>query len=225
MLKKPFADPLNARLAQTDFQTVYLVNPDMASNSVVTGHLASAQVGAKIFRAPSELLNSLPLSPSSCLITEFVLPEINGLQLLDQLRRLKCFNPVIFMSTRMDENLLMAAVNKGAFGFLKKPFDSIQMIDMVQRALNHNMAIMPIITRALRYIRSRETLSGRESNILGFLELGWTAREIADELDLSIRTVENHRLRIFRKMSIRKSRQIIENVTIVEVLRAQGYTL
>lgn len=201
---------------------VYTVNPDPVSSSVAVSTLSTVQIPCHNFLSPLDLLNELPLPSSACFIFDFVLPEMNGLQLMDRLRRSDCFHPVIFAAARSDPELIVTAMNRGAFGFLKRPFNSMDLVDMVQRALIMDRSLLPYIRTALDYRKRRQTLSRRELTIIGLLERGKSAREVADELNLSVRTVENHRARIFQKLNIRQGAQLIERVTSLNLLRANG---
>jgi two-component system response regulator DctR len=201
---------------------VYTVNPDPVSGSVTARILASVQIPCHNFLSPFDLLNELPLPSSACFIFDFALPEMNGLQLMDRLRRMDCLHPVIFAAARTDPDLIVTAMNRGAFGFLKRPFNSMEIVDMVQRALILDRALLPYVRSALDYRKRRHSLSKREQTILGLLELGKSAREVGGELNLSVRTVENHRARIFQKLNIRQAAQLIERVTCLNLLRANG---
>ncbi|MGM0594064.1 MAG: response regulator transcription factor [Pseudomonadota bacterium] len=201
---------------------VYTVNPDPVGSSVTARSLASAQIRCQNFTSPAELLKALPLASAACLMFDFVLPEMSGLQLLERLRRRGCFHPVVFTSTRIDPEVVVTAMNRGAFGFIKRPFNSVEIVDTVQRALILDQSLSPYIRSALDYRQRRERLSKREHTVLALLELGRTAREIGGELNLSVRTVENHRARIFQKLNIRQSAQLMQRVTSLNLLRAQG---
>ncbi|MCG8487721.1 MAG: LuxR C-terminal-related transcriptional regulator [Chromatiales bacterium] len=208
--------------AGVELQQAYIVNSDPASNSVTASILSTVQVRSHAYRTPSEFMEALPLAPSACLLVNFVLPEINGLQLMGRLRKQGYYQPCIFMASRVDPGLIVTAMNRGAFGFIKKPFESMELIDMVQRALNVSRAISPYMEIALSYKEDRNSLSNRERQILSLLELGRTAREVGAELNLSFRTVENHRIRIFRKLGIRQQSQLVQRSTSLGLLRAQG---
>ncbi len=203
-------------------QQLYLVNADQIGSSVTERMLASARITTHVFDSPLQLLRRLPLPAPACLLIDFLLPDMNGLQLLERLRRSDCLHPVIIASTRNEPEWVIAAMNRGAFGVLKRPYQALELIDMVQRAFNQDQAIYPYIAEAMAYRRRREQLSRRESDILSFLELGLTARAIGEKLGLSFRTVENHRGRIFAKLNIATGVQLVRCVTILNVLRAQG---
>ena len=206
----------------SNLQQVFIVNPDRVSNSVTSNMLKPIQVKMREFLSPNELLNVLPISSPACFLIDFVLPEIHGLHLMEQLRRNNCYQPCIFVSSRVEPELIVTAMNRGAFGFVKRPFQSMELIDTVQRALNHDQAISPYIRVATKYQNNRSKLTRREQDVLSLLEIGRTAREIGEQLQLSYRTVENHRMRIFRKLGIQLHAQLIQQVTALNLLRANG---
>ncbi|MBF0255858.1 MAG: hypothetical protein HQL47_05230, partial [Gammaproteobacteria bacterium] len=102
------------------------------------------------------------------------------------------------------------------------PFQSLELVETVQRALHQHQALYPHIDEALVYRRLRAALSLREQQVLMQLEMGKSAREVAAELQLSFRTVENHRLRLLRKLNLNNSTQLIQRVTALKLLRACG---
>lgn len=215
-------EPHTTRHSGYSSPRVYTVNPDLVSSSVTARILASVQIPCHNFLSPMDLLNELPLPSSACFIFDFALPEMNGLQLMERLRRSDCFHPVIFAAARSDPELIITAMNRGAYGFLKRPLNNLEIIDMVQRALILDRSLSPYIRSALDYRKRRLSLSKRELIILGLLELGKSAREVGGELNLSVRTVENHRARIYQKLNIRLGVQLAERVTSLNLLRANG---
>ncbi len=201
---------------------VYTVNPDPVSSSVMVRTLSTVQIHCQNFLSPTEMLRDVPSGQGICFVFDAALPEMPGLQLMEKLRRRDCFHPVIFTSARSDPELITNVMNRGAFGFIKRPFRSMEVIDMVQRALMQDQALSSYINAALDYRQRRYALSRRELTILGLLELGKSAREVGGELNLSVRTVENHRARIFQKLQISQGAQMIQRATSLNLLRAQG---
>ncbi len=206
----------------THLHQVYIVNSNPAVNSVTKRILSEINVTSQEFLTPSSVMQALPMPSPACFLIDFVQPEIHGLQLMDVLRRSDCFQPCIFISSRIDPELIVTAMNRGAYGFLKRPFDAMELIDMVQRALNQDQALSPYITEALNYRSKRSKLSNREREILALLELGQSARQVGATLNLSYRTVENHRARIFQKLETKNGSQLIQRATTLNLLRAHG---
>ncbi len=222
MLFKRPAHPLSTHPGSSHLQQVFIVNPDPISCSITARTLNSTRIKCKELHSPGDLIKELPVSSPACFLLDVFLPDYNGLRLMEQLRNKNCFHPCIFMSTKIDPKIMVSVMNRGAFGFLSRPYQSLELIEMVQSALIHDQALSPYISIALEYKRLRSQLSQREQEILSRLELSKTAQAIAQELNLSRRTVENHRVRIFQKMNIMKGHQLIERATALNLLRAHG---
>lgn len=203
-------------------QQLYIVSSDVVGTLVTERMLSSISVNVVRIKSPRELLDLLPIPALACFLIDFLLPEINGVQLMEKLRLNNCFHPCLFSAARIDPDMLMMAVNRGAYGFLRRPYQAIELTDMVHRALAHDQTLYPFIEEALDYQSDRDQLSRRERQILRLLEFGKTARNVADELKLSVRTVENHRVRIFAKLHIKRGSQLIYRATLLELFRAQG---
>jgi FixJ family two-component response regulator len=214
--------PLRVATGGTRLQQVYIVNRDPVSNSITRRMLADVEIQSREFLVPGELLQALPLASPACFLIDFILPEMNGLQLMRMLRRADAHQPCVITSTRIDPEQVVSAMNQGAFGFLKKPFQQIELLDMVQRALNRDHAVHKYIDLALSYRNRRNTLSSRERHILEFLERGQPASEVGNLLRISHRTVENHRAQILRKLELVNSNQLTRLVALLDVLRASG---
>lgn len=203
-------------------QQVYIVNHDTVANSIPRRMLAEVQIQTQEFLAPSELLQALPLPSPACFLIDFVQPEMNGLQLMQILRRANAFQPCVFTSARIEPTLIVSAMNRGAFGFVKKPFNQIEFLEVVQNALRRDSSVHALIETALAYRTRRETLSRRERQILALLEQGQPASKVGAHLRISPRTVENHRMNILQKLNLGNTTQLIRQVAVLDVLRAGG---
>ena len=203
-------------------QQVYIVNHDTVANSIPRRMLAEVQIQSREFLAPSELLQALPLPSPACFLIDFIQPEMNGLQLMQMLRRANSFQPCVFTSTRIEPDLIVSAMNRGAFGFVKKPYQQIDFLEVVQNALRRDFSVHNLIEVALDYRTRRDSLSSRERQILDLLEQGYPASRVGAHLRISPRTVENHRAQILQKLNLGNTTQMIRNVAMLDVLRASG---
>lgn len=220
-LSKP-GTPLRALHGATRLQQVYLVNRDPVANSITRRMLADVEIQTREFLTPGDLLQALPLPSPACFLIDFLLPEMNGMQLMQLLRRADVYQPCVFTSTRVEPDLIVAAMNRGAFGFVKKPFQQMELLDVVQRALTRDHAMHALVAGVLTYRERRAALSARERQILEFLELGHSAAEVGAALRISPRTVENHRAQILQKLDLPNTSQLIRRVATLNVLRASG---
>ena len=158
------------------------------------------------FLATRDLAGGWPDAPS-CLLLDVRMPGTSGLVLFERLieRGLIEVLPVIFLTGHGDVPTAVAAVKRGAFDFVEKPFSDNALVDRVLQALATSGEA---ITRR-QALRSRQQalaeLTEREREVMVRVVAGLANKLIADELDISVRTVEVHRARLFDKMHVRSA--------------------
>ena len=156
--------------------------------------------------AQRDLASGWPDAPA-CLLLDVRMPGTSGLVLFDRLveRGLIEALPVIFLTGHGDVPTAVAAVKRGAFDFVEKPFSDNALVDRVEQALQ---ASREAILRR-RHRRGVDRLLGdlteREREVMQRVVAGLANKLIADELDISVRTVEVHRARLFEKMNVRSA--------------------
>lgn len=136
-----------------------------------------------------------------CVLLDVRMPGISGIALFDILasRQLTQRLPVIFLTGHGDVPMAVDALKRGAFDFFEKPFNDNKLMDRVQEALaaSREAAIKAQVKARL------ESLSPREREVLDLILQGKMNKVVADELGISMRTVEVHRANIFDKMQVK----------------------
>jgi len=147
-----------------------------------------------------------PQSPS-CLLLDVRMPGLSGLALFERLieRRLLEVLPVIFLTGHGDVPMAVAAVKQGAFDFVEKPFSDNALVDRVQQALAHSERGLAERQARQAVRQALEELTEREREVMRLVIEGRPNKLIADALDISVRTVEVHRARVFDKMNVRSA--------------------
>ncbi len=147
-----------------------------------------------------------PQSPS-CLVLDVRMPGTSGLVLFERLaeRGLLPLLPVIFLTGHGDVPTAVAAVKRGAFDFVEKPFSNNALVDRVELALQ--ASAQALLDRKAQNATGRllADLTERERDVLRLVTLGRPNKLIADELGISVRTVEVHRARVFEKMNVKSA--------------------
>lgn len=158
-----------------------------------------------------------PPAPS-CLLLDVRMPGMSGLALFERLveRGLNEALPVIFLTGHGDVPTAVSAVKRGAFDFVEKPFSDNALVDRVEQALaKSEQAIRARLQRHGLRQRLAE-LTERERDVMRLVIDGRPNKLIADDLGISVRTVEVHRARVFEKMEVRSA------VELANLLREGG---
>jgi two-component system, LuxR family, response regulator DctR len=112
---------------------------------------------------------------------------------------------VIFLTGHGDVPTAVAAVKRGAFDFVEKPFSDNALVDRVERALEASAAVLERREAAKAVKRALAELTEREREVMQLVIEGKPNKLIADSLDISVRTVEVHRARVFDKMNVKSA--------------------
>ena len=143
----------------------------------------------------------------ACLVLDVRMPGTSGLVLFERLaeRGLLALLPVIFLTGHGDVPTAVAAVKRGAFDFVEKPFSNTLLVDRVEQALAKSGAALAERGRQHGLQRALAELTDREREVMQLVVEGRPNKLIADELDISVRTVEVHRARVFDKMHVKSA--------------------
>ncbi|CAN5444127.1 response regulator [soil metagenome] len=196
-----------------------LLSEGFASAEAFEAMLA-AQLGNAGSVGPGSSPNSSPAWPTSpsCLVLDVRMPGTSGLVLFDRLaeRGLLRALPVIFLTGHGDVPTAVAAVKRGALDFVEKPFSDNALVDRIEQALEHSAAAIRERLARDTLARRLAELTERERDVMRLVIDGRPNKLIADELEISVRTVEVHRARVFDKMDVKSA------VELANVLREHG---
>ena len=147
-----------------------------------------------------------PVAPS-CLLLDVRMPGTSGLVLFERLieRQLLGVLPVIFLTGHGDVPTAVAAVKRGAFDFVEKPFSDNALVDRVEQALEISAQTLLRQRDELGVRRRLAELTERERDVMQCVIDGLANKLIADQLNISVRTVEVHRARVFEKMDVKSA--------------------
>jgi two-component system response regulator DctR len=135
---------------------------------------------------------------------------LSGLATFEALHALACPWPVLFLTGHGDVGMAVAAVKKGAWDFLEKPFQDNELVDRVEAALQAVMSEETQLAQRLR--QALASLSAREREVLDELLQGHYNKNIADHLGITPRTVEFHRANIFEKMGVHSAVELAHHM-------------
>jgi two-component system response regulator FixJ len=157
--------------------------------------LISAGIQTHEFGSAESLLSGYSERDRGCVLLDVRLPGMDGLELLERIRGMPPANPIIMLSGYGDVPSAVRAVRTGALDFLQKPFSKNELVKIVSRAFDE-------IERDEAEAQDLEALTPRERDVLLAFSDGAPNKIVAARLDLSPRTVEMHRARIFKKLGV-----------------------
>jgi two-component system response regulator DctR len=195
--------------------TVFIVDDDASVRDALAWLLRSRHLlsetyaGADAFEAMLQA-GYTPAQPA-CLLLDVRMPGMSGLALFDRLvaRGLVDVMPVIFLTGHADVPTAVDMVKRGAFDFCEKPFSDNALVDRVEQALRRSAEVLDA-RRAKTLLQGRLTeLTERERDVMRLVVEGLPNKLIADQLDISVRTVEVHRARVFDKMEVKSAVELV----------------
>ena len=194
---------------------VHIVDDDEAVRQSLAFLLGSAGLTVRLYDSASAFLAGLSAVKSGCLVTDMRMPDMTGIELLQQLRAKACRLPAIVITGHGDVPLAVEAMKAGAVDFIEKPFDQETFLHAVQAALERSFEGEgredPVVAARLA------TLSERERQVLEGLVAGHPNKTIAYDLGISPRTVEVYRANLMTKMGARSLSELIRMAIIAKV--------
>lgn len=177
-------------------QRVYVVDDDPGMLDSTVWLLESVGIQALPFTSGQAFLDACAPSPHACVLLDVRMPGMGGLHVQEAMRQRGLDLPVIFVSGHADVPIVVRAFRAGAVDFIEKPYNEQLLLDSVQQALSRATP-----GNGLDAVRERlASLTPRERDVLLPLVQGYTNREIAEQLGVSIKTVDLYRSRVMKRM-------------------------
>ena len=211
----------------TDTPTVFIVDDDASVREGMAWLLRTRRLFSESFESAEAFLamlqgthsNSNPntdgawqlnparLQQSACILLDVRMPGMSGLALFEHLlaKGMAQAWPVIFLTGHADVPTAVDSVKRGAFDFCEKPFSDNALVDRVEQALALSQERLAARQTQQRLQSRLLELTERERDVMRLVVEGLPNKLIADQLDISVRTVEVHRARVFDKMEVKSA--------------------
>ena len=184
---------------------VYIVDDDNAVRNALKLLFRTAQLDAEAFSSAGAFLEDADLTQRCCVLLDIRMPGMSGTALHEELLRRGLRLPVIFITGHGDIPMAVNAMKKGACDFIEKPFDDELLLSQVLAALESFETGEP---EKAEPGASLELLSSIQREVLQRVRDGKPSRQIAEELAISVKTVEFHRARIMQKLGVRTAAEL-----------------
>ena len=182
---------------------VHLVDDDEAIRDALSWLLKSRGIIASTYDSAETFLATWTPQLSGCVVLDMRMTGMSGLDCFDELRTRQSQLPVIFLTGHGDVPLAVATLKKGAFDFFEKPFNDHDLVSRISEAMAQNAALLAANATVDSVNTRISKLTTREKQIMELVLAGKYNKIIADELNISMRTVEVHRANLFDKMEVK----------------------
>ncbi|CAH2785482.1 MAG: Two-component transcriptional response regulator, LuxR family [uncultured Caballeronia sp.] len=189
----------------TTQETVFVVDDDEAVRDSLRWLLEANGYRVSCFASAEAYLDAyLPITHSgaiSCLILDVRMSGMSGLELQERLIAENSLLPIIFVTGHGDVPMAVSTMKKGAMDFIEKPFDEAELRKLVERMLDKARTESSSVQQQRAAAERLGKLTAREHQVLERIIAGRLNKQIADDLGISIKTVEAHRANIMEKLS------------------------
>jgi len=190
--------------------TVYVVDDDASTRELLTWLMKREGLDVQTFAEARAFLAAYPAGAAGCLVLDLNMPGMSGLDLQQNLKAAGVALPVIFLSGGADVPNAVRAVKEGAIDFIEKPFDYRQVVVLVRECIARDSAAR-VARDAQRASAERlAQLTQREREVLDLVVAGKTNRDIAEALDISVKTVEAHRAHLMEKVDADSVAELVQ---------------
>lgn len=192
--------PADGREPRQTLRTAYIVDDDESIRTLWRWLLESNGIEVRTFATAKAFIEAYRPGGPGCLVLDLRLPGMSGLELQEYLRQREIAIPIVFVTGHGDVPTAVSAIKGGAVDFIQKPFGHREVLAIIQRAFERDAEVRE--QRALRsQVAARlSTLTEREHEVMKRVIEGKLNKVIADELDISVKTVEFHRAKMMEKM-------------------------
>lgn len=189
-------------LASAATPTAFVVEDDESIRTLWRWLMESNGIAVRTFTSAVEFLRDYRPGAAGCLILDLRLPGMSGLELQGHLKQNGIDIPIVFVTAHGDVRTAVTALKEGAVDFIEKPFSYRQAVTIVQKAFQRDAERRERQGRQAEAAARLATLTERERAVLHRVISGKPNKLIAEELEISIKTVEFHRAKVMEKMGV-----------------------
>lgn len=192
-------------------RVVHLADDEAAVLDALAFLLSSRGMEVHPHASGPQLLAALDAAPRpirGVIVLDIRMEPMSGLRVHDELVARGLRNPVLFLSGHGDIPMAVDALKKGAFDFLEKPYSDNALADRIEQALAVAAAMHQDDALAAEREARFASLTERETEVMQRVAVGKLNKVIADELHVSVRTVEVHRARVYAKLGVRSAAEV-----------------
>ena len=203
--------------------SVYLLDDDSGVQSAIGFAFRTTGLKLEAYATPSQLLSEISHDEPSCLILDLQLKGTTGTKCLnDPDFAIKVDMPVIVLTGTAEVSDVVETMKLGVIDFLEKPVEFSVLLDSVQVALKEDASRMGRIRESAQITELSKTITEREREVVALICEGYSSKQIATKLGISMNTVANHRARLRQKTGAANTAELIRLVVLADSVRKQA---
>jgi len=197
----------------------HIIDDDEAIRDALEWLFKTRDVPCATWEGAEPFLAAVQPDWRGCAVLDIRMEGMSGLECFDVLRMRGYLLPVVFITGHGDVPMAVAALKKGAFDFIEKPFNDSDLVDVVVRAMAADSDLHRAQVSRGTVEARLATLTAREREVMELILVGKYNKVIADELNISMRTVEAHRSKVFEKMAVRSAVELAQLINLARDTR------
>jgi two-component system response regulator FixJ len=193
-----------------DLIHIALIDDDEAVLDSLALYLGRHDVKASRFKRTEDFLAALDRALAfDCVVSDVRLPGMSGLDLVRTLDERRFARPIILITAHGDIDMAVSAIKIGAFDFIEKPFDEARLLASIRNAVEKSRQSASDAAEIERIQSRFDSLSARQRQVMELTVSGLSNKEIALQLDISAKTVENHRAWVMERIGARNLADLV----------------
>ena len=200
-------------MANEQLLTVFIIDDDDDIRSSLSRALGKRGYTVETFASARHFLNEYHHNKLGCVILDYGMPEMNGLELQGYMKEKDIILPVIFITGHGGIPESVQAIKQGAVDFLEKPFRQTVLVDRIETAFSLALETLQVEQSHKDLEERLERLTKREKEVAEFIVLNpssTASKEIGRHLGISPRTVDHHRARVLEKMDVTSVTELVD---------------
>jgi two-component system response regulator FixJ len=189
---------------------VALIDDDAAVLDALRYYLARQSIRTSTFQAAKEFLQALDRREQfDCVVSDVRMPGMSGIDLMKQLNERGYAGPVILITGHGDVDMAVGAIKNGAFDFIEKPFDEARLLASIRQGAERTRQTKSEAAEVDELQARFDSLSVRQREVMELAVAGLSSKEIGIRLNISPKTVENHRAWVMERIGARNVADLI----------------
>ncbi len=188
---------------------IFVVDDDADVRRFLNGLISSVDLRVELYDSAHAFLEGHEPGTPGCLLLDIRMPGMSGLELQQELTIRKIDLPIVFLTGHGDVPIAVNAMKAGAYDFIEKPFNNELLLDVLQKAVAEGLTAQKTRSEMAEIENRASLLTKRERQVMEMVVAGETNKGIARHLDISERTVENHRGKVMSKMQAQSLAQLV----------------